>query len=219
MENKIRIIVERYEKFIEGHDEDWIYDSSYEFFNDLSRGEIQELMDYLVKLKQSNSVPRVGSGATKGAYKQSLRTQPTLIAYDANLPDVILCDIDGTLALFGDKNPYERDVLKDEVNGATEYVLNKFENDVKIILVSGRKNKYLKDTMRWLAQEQVPFDEILMPRGDKDFRKDVIIKQEVYDQHIKGKYNVLFVLDDRNQVVDFWRSIGLTCFQVAAGAF
>jgi len=50
-------------------------------------------------------------------------------------------------------------------------------------------------------------------------RKDVIIKQEIYEEHIKDKYDVLFVMDDRNQVVEFWRSIGLTCFQVAEGNF
>jgi len=33
------------------------------------------------------------------------------------------------------------------------------------------------------------------------------------------KYHVEFVLDDRNQVVNFWRYLGLTCFQVAEGDF
>ena len=33
------------------------------------------------------------------------------------------------------------------------------------------------------------------------------------------KYNVHFVLDDRQQVVDMWRSLGLTVFQVAEGDF
>jgi hypothetical protein len=52
-----------------------------------------------------------------------------------------------------------------------------------------------------------------------DMRKDAVIKQELFDKYVAGKYNVLFVLDDRNQVVDFWRSIGLTCFQVNYGNF
>ena len=33
------------------------------------------------------------------------------------------------------------------------------------------------------------------------------------------KDNVFAVFDDRNQVVDMWRSNGLTCFQVADGDF
>ena len=56
-------------------------------------------------------------------------------------------------------------------------------------------------------------------RNDFDERKDVIIKREIFEQEIKDKYNVMFILDDRNQCVDFWRKIGLTCFQVDYGNF
>jgi hypothetical protein len=56
-------------------------------------------------------------------------------------------------------------------------------------------------------------------RHTKDLRKDSIVKGEIYDSVIAPNYNVFFVLDDRNQVVDFWRSKGLTCFQVAPGDF
>jgi hypothetical protein len=56
-------------------------------------------------------------------------------------------------------------------------------------------------------------------RKTDDFRKDSIIKEEIYQNEIEGKYNVLCVLDDRNQVVEFWRAKGLVCFQVAPGDF
>ena len=52
-----------------------------------------------------------------------------------------------------------------------------------------------------------------------DHRSDFIIKQEIYEREFKGKYNVLYVLDDRNQTVNMWRALGLTCLQVAAGDF
>ena len=52
-----------------------------------------------------------------------------------------------------------------------------------------------------------------------DMRKDSIVKQELYEQNILGKFNVSFILDDRQQVVDMWRSLGLTVFQVAEGDF
>ena len=45
------------------------------------------------------------------------------------------------------------------------------------------------------------------------------MKEEIYQQHIAGQYNVKFVLDDRQQVVDMWRSLGLTVFQVDEGDF
>lgn len=50
-------------------------------------------------------------------------------------------------------------------------------------------------------------------------RKDVVIKRELFDRYIRDNYQVLFVLDDRNQVVDMWRELGLKCLQVAPGDF
>ena len=64
----------------------------------------------------------------------------------------------------------------------------------------------------------VKFIDLLM-RKDNDDRKDSIVKKEIYDNEILGKYNVLFVLDDRDQVVKLWRSLGLVCLQVANGDF
>jgi hypothetical protein len=52
-----------------------------------------------------------------------------------------------------------------------------------------------------------------------DNRPDDIIKKELYDQYIKGKYFVKFVLDDRDSVVRMWRNEGLLCLQVYYGNF
>lgn len=59
----------------------------------------------------------------------------------------------------------------------------------------------------------------LFMRRTGDTRKDNIIKREIFNEHIRGKYNVLFVLDDRSRVVREWRAMGLTVFQVAEGNF
>ena len=52
-----------------------------------------------------------------------------------------------------------------------------------------------------------------------DKRRDDIVKKELFDENIRGRFNVKFVIDDRNRVVDMWRQIGLTCFQVEEGDF
>jgi hypothetical protein len=52
-----------------------------------------------------------------------------------------------------------------------------------------------------------------------DYRKDYVVKREIYEQLIAPDYDILCVLDDRNSVVDMWREIGLTCLQVAPGDF
>ena len=57
-------------------------------------------------------------------------------------------------------------------------------------------------------------------RETQDNRKDSIVKHEIYTTCIKDRWDVLFVLDDRNQVVDMWRNtLNLPCLQVAEGDF
>lgn len=167
-------------------------------------------------LKRTNSV---GKKVILNMYRQFLKPIPPIVVHDDLNPDAIICDIDGTLALFGEKNPYDRDFENDKVNGPVRDILNKFYKDgIKIIITSGRKDTYKKVTEEWLDIHLIPHDKLLMREAD-DTRKDSILKKELYEIYIKGQYNVRFVLDDRNQVVELWRSLGLPCFQVASGDF
>lgn len=78
--------------------------------------------------------------------------------------------------------------------------------------------KCLPETEKWLADNYIVYDQLVMRKAD-DQTKDSIIKQDFYNKYIKGKFNVLGIFDDRNQVVEMWRSLGLPCYQVAEGDF
>lgn len=87
-----------------------------------------------------------------------------------------------------------------------------------MILTSGRAERWRAHTEAWLFWNEIPFGELLM-RVDGDGRADHIIKQEFLD-HIRAKgEDVLFAVDDRQQVVDMWRRNGVTCLQCAPGQF
>jgi predicted kinase len=157
-------------------------------------------------------------------------SQPTFAPYvgQAGLPEVAICDLDGTAALFtkADRNPYDcsRADEIDKPNYAVRSALTGLYstgNVDEVIYLSGRSDKFRPQTERFLRKHGFPrtHDLKLYMRKEGDFRKDWIVKGELFDAHVRGKYNVLLMLDDRNQVVDFWRSLGLTCFQVAPGAF
>jgi len=89
---------------------------------------------------------------------------------------------------------------------------------LKIIFMSGRSAVCRTETERWLAGEGFwDFELFMRPEGDN--RKDSEIKLELFNAHVRDKYNVQLVLDDRNQVVQLWRNLGLTCLQVADGDF
>lgn len=141
---------------------------------------------------------------------------------DPKKADCVCVDIDGTIADLGDRDPYAtQGVLNDKVNKSVLSVMQSMKRDnpyLDIILVSGREDKVNKETIQWLKTNKVPYDELYMRRtGDR--RKDAQIKKEIYNEHILPYYNVLFVIDDRQQVVDQLRSMGLTVFQVAEGNF
>lgn len=129
----------------------------------------------------------------------------------------IICDIDGTLAFMnGKRSPYDYSKVEwDDVNIYLKellYLLT-LETNVKLIFMSGREEDCKYETVTWLTENGFVWNEIHM-RKSWDVRCDTIVKEEMYNNHIKNKYNVLAVFDDRNRVVDTWRRLGLPTYQV-----
>lgn len=156
---------------------------------------------------------------------------------DKSLPKAILCDIDGTCSLFnkldksGNKmhmeyenthfrNPYDAsNADNDSINEPVRDVLLLLrEKNHKIIFVSGRKDLYKEQTVSFLNKHIGGEYELLMRKSD-DQRPDYVVKLEIFDNFIRNKYNVKLVLDDRKSLVDSWRAIGLSCWQVNEGNF
>lgn len=139
----------------------------------------------------------------------------------AALPRAILVDLDGTLALLTERGPY--DYLRchlDVVNEPVKQVVLAYRACYgKVLIISGREDVARDMTAAWLERHEIPYDGLfLRRRGDR--RRDTVVKREIFERAIAGRYRVDFVLDDRDQVVAMWREeMGLTCFQVAPGNF
>jgi predicted kinase len=140
--------------------------------------------------------------------------------YNPDLPDAIICDLDGTLALYDDQGNsarhYDRDFINDKCNKIVLDVINRYCVDNKLIIFSGRNGKYFQETQQWLALNKIYPDKFVM-REATDRRKDIVIKQEMYETHVKDKYNVKFCIDDRRQVIKLWQSLGLYVLDVGRG--
>ena len=93
----------------------------------------------------------------------------------------------------------------------------------RIVIFSGRSKATKTETKRWLQKFDVPFDVIKMRPTSNDwkFMPDDELKQYWLDSLFPGdkKNDILCVFDDRQKVVDMWRSNGLTCLQVDEGNF
>lgn len=132
----------------------------------------------------------------------------------------IIVDLDGTIALFNGRGPFEWDKVSSDIpNEPVIEIVRRFAPTHDILIVTGRSLEARADTVAWLRFHGVPYQELMMPRLPGDYRKDTEIKQLLWERSIRDRYTVDFCLDDRNQSVDFWRALGLICLQVAPGDF
>lgn len=136
-------------------------------------------------------------------------------------PIAVICDLDGTLAHHNGRSPYDYDKIStDSLNQSVDHVVSRLAaNGAKIIFLSGREEKSRDETVKWILNHSSVNNWDLHMRANKDFRKDAVIKEEIYRDKIAPNYNILAVFDDRNSCVDLWRSLDLPTFQVNYGDF
>ena len=144
---------------------------------------------------------------------------------DPSLPEAIIVDIDGTVAIHGDRDVYDwTRVHEDRPNEPVIGLVRRLRGAAQGAAWAESSScpagtdQCRKVTEDWL-DEHVGLPHELHMRKAGDGRADWIVKSELFDEHVRGKYNVTLVLDDRDQVVSLWREMGLTCLQVADGAF
>ena len=133
--------------------------------------------------------------------------------YVANksLPKAVVCDIDGTLAHMTGRGAFEwHRVGEDDVDEIVRNIISSmlYEDNYQVILLSGRDSVCRAETKDWLDRNDVKYHELFM-RAKDDSRKDVDVKYELFNTHIRNNYNVKCVIDDRPQVVRLWQALGL----------
>ena len=145
-----------------------------------------------------------------------------------NLPECILVDIDGTIAdMAGKRHPFEwekvgGDLPKGHIISLIEPLMESYYMDglvPEVIFMSGRDSICREETERWLYDniETVISSTKLFMRPVNDNRPDTVIKEELFDNYIKGKYHVSVVIDDRKCMVQHWQSMGFNVLDVGNG--
>lgn len=138
------------------------------------------------------------------------------------LPEAYMVDIDGTCTTGPcDRSPYEwSKVGQDLPNEAVILTVSAlFDAGYNIIFCSGRDAVCRPETEEWLKnsfwKSVLSGRNKLFMREQGDMRKDSIVKLELFDKHVRNKYNVVGVYDDRPQVIRMWKELGLQVFDVA----
>lgn len=161
-------------------------------------------------------------------YEQYMKYHEDMkIVQDKSLQEAIIIDIDGTCAHMVNRGPFEWDKVDQDIPDEEVFhiIKDNFNRGREIIFLSGRDGCCYDKTYDWLInnlcdyldeRDLMNIDELfhLYMRKEGDMRKDSIVKEELFNEHIKDKYNVKLVLDDRAQVViSCWHKLGLKVLQ------
>ena len=127
-------------------------------------------------------------------------------------------DIDGTLALRGERSPYDwKRIGEDTVNVPVRECLRALRaGGFSILLFSGRDAACKWGTVAWLEQQGLyhgaDFDLLLMrPAGSKE--NDAIVKMRMLGL-VRDEYEVVGVFEDRKRVKRMWVENGVFVFDV-----
>lgn len=140
---------------------------------------------------------------------------------------IVIVDLDGTLSdgshrlhllptenlhLTESWSEFNRAAAGDSPIKSTIAVINGlWVSGFAVVILTGRSDEVRYETCKWLNENGVKFDEIIM-RRQEDNRKDTVIKEEAL--RAIGLDNIVCAFDDSPNVVKHFRSLGITTYQV-----
>ena len=206
---------------------------------------IEVVVSYQEALKRDSNPDRkrpVGKKVLRDFYK---RYYPHLIAamtderymldWDASKRKAIIVDIDGTLALRNNRNPFDYEKACGDTPDfrMCRIIKSLIESDenYEVFFLTGREDigHCRRITSEWINDHVYPKQGhngflpkdnwTLLMRSEGDHRPDEVVKKEIWEEKIKPWYDVVAVFDDRDRVVKMWREVGLLCLQPYYGDF
>lgn len=133
------------------------------------------------------------------------------------LPPCYVFDIDGTLAIRGNRGPFdESKVHLDTVNENVATLARNLTDHV-VHVCTGRTEACRDATEKWLKDAGINFSTLQM-RAITDTRADCLVKEDMWRRIVEANY-ITMMFDDRHQVVAHARAMGFTVSQVQFGEF
>lgn len=137
----------------------------------------------------------------------------------------VIFDIDGTLAnvqelrwkylephtritKYKDMNAFHSGSVNVEPNHwVAEDARSWHELGVHVLAVTARKAMWRHHTAMWLAINDIPTHRLYM-RGNKDDRKDALVKRDILTV-IRQEFDVVHAYDDNPSIIELWESQGI----------
>ena len=141
---------------------------------------------------------------------------------------IVVCDLDGTLSdgthrlhliptkdlhLTENWSEFNKAAVGDSPIKSTIAVINGlWVSGFAVIILTGRSDEVEEGTRKWLNENGVKYDALIM-RRKKDNRRVATVKEEVLCAI--GPENIVCAFDDSPVVVKLFRNLGITTYQVA----
>lgn len=140
------------------------------------------------------------------------------------MKNIILCDIDGTVA----NNDHRQHFLegKKDWDGFFDaldkdepifLIINKIirenESGKNIIFLTGRPERYRRTTRDWLTK-YFNFEIKLLMRNDNDRRGKLDIKKEIFESNFNFN-DIDYVVDNDEDLLKMWAELSLVTFDVS----
>lgn len=134
------------------------------------------------------------------------------------MKNIILCDIDGTIAnndhrqhFLEDKKDWDSFFLKMSDDAPIMEVIEKVKESSskinEIIFLTGRPERYRKETEKWLSNYFDDYSLIMRENGDR--RNKVLVKDSLYSE-ISSRNIIDLVFENDPELINLWESKGLT---------
>tara|TARA_R110000868_G_scaffold75946_6_gene218825 strand:+ start:6468 stop:7397 length:930 start_codon:yes stop_codon:yes gene_type:complete len=136
---------------------------------------------------------------------------------DESKPRAVIFDNDGTISLIhANRSPYDASScdLDHPHHHVIECMKLYYNAGYKILFVSGREDKDRVPTELFYKKHFPEVKYKLFMRQTGDQRKDVVIKEEIFNSYIKDKYYIAGWFDDRLQIVKWLYKEGFPIFRV-----
>lgn len=139
------------------------------------------------------------------------------VKFDQHLPATYIVDIDGTVALKGDRDIFDDSKLHldTEIKEVGHIIRALSKDGYKIVFVSGRQDSCMGTTVKWLKDNNLwMHDSEIFMRKAKDQRNDSIVKEEIVLNNLVPNFNVVGVIDDRIGVTRNFHKLGMFVLNV-----
>lgn len=178
-----------------------------------------EIVDFPITLEEAwkrdaARVNGVGHNTIYQQYKQWEEYKGVKkYAPDESKPKAIIVDVDGTIANKCDRSPFEWDKVGcDTPRLEIINMIRAFARSYGAtpIFLSGRDSVCRDITQGWInCHAYMDKDQELYMRAQDDTRKDTIVKEELFWEHVEPIYNVIAAFDDRPVIIRLWHKLGI----------